>query len=188
MGRSYSEYPFHEQQPMLGVQGSGPRLGNDEDQQKLGQQKPTLPDTGLNFRQPHAETIKRYQRRAARRAAGGSGARQGATAKKAPTAKKAAAKKAPAAAKKASPAKAAPVAKKPMTTRASPLTKAAPEAKATPAAKPGTGRLGVVARVGAVAKVPARGSKTLVRAAAAAKTIVQRVAKKVTARKTPKKR
>jgi hypothetical protein len=39
MGRSYSEYPFHEQQPMLGVQGSGPRLGNDEDTQKVAQQK-----------------------------------------------------------------------------------------------------------------------------------------------------
>ncbi|WP_375756291.1 hypothetical protein [Corallococcus exercitus] len=39
MGRSYSEHPFHQQQPMLGVQGSGPRLGNDEDTQKVAQQK-----------------------------------------------------------------------------------------------------------------------------------------------------
>ncbi|RKH61052.1 hypothetical protein [Corallococcus aberystwythensis] len=39
MGRSYSEHPFHQQQPMLGVQGAGPRLGNDEDTQKVAQQK-----------------------------------------------------------------------------------------------------------------------------------------------------
>ncbi|RYZ43692.1 MAG: hypothetical protein EOO72_06765 [Myxococcaceae bacterium] len=39
MGRGYSEHPFHQQQPMLGVQGSGPRLGNDEDTQKVAQQK-----------------------------------------------------------------------------------------------------------------------------------------------------
>jgi DNA-binding protein HU-beta len=95
MGRSYSEYPFHQQQPMLGVQGSGPRLGNDEDKQKLGQQKATLPDAPVRFRQPHAETIQRLQqRRAARKTAqGGAGGGRRVAAKKAPAAKKATASK-----------------------------------------------------------------------------------------------
>ncbi|MFL5347038.1 MAG: hypothetical protein ACJ8AT_19815 [Hyalangium sp.] len=42
-------------------------------------------------------------------------------------------------------------------------------------------------RASAKAKTPARGGKLLSRVAAAAKTSVKRVAKKVTARKTPKK-
>jgi hypothetical protein len=181
MGRSYSEYPFHEQQPMLGVQGSGPRLGNDEDQQKLGQQKAQLPDMPPGYRQPHAETIQRYQRRAARRAAGGSGARgggQAATAKKAASAtKKAPVKKA--AAKKAAPtvAKAAPTAKKMVSAKPASAAKPAPAA-----AKGTTPRAGVT-----TSKTPLRGGKTLTRVAAAAKTLVG-VAKKVASRKATKKR
>lgn len=177
MGRSYSEHPFHEQQPSMNVQGSGPRLGNDEDQQKLGQQKPALPDLPGGYRQPHAETIKRYQRRAARKAAGG----QAAAAKKAPAAKKAApVKKAAPAAKKAAPAakKAAPVAK-----RAAPVARPAPAARALPAGKPAAKKGGAL-----VALATARGGKTVSRVAAAAKTVVQRVTKKVGARKGPKKR
>jgi hypothetical protein len=171
MGRSYSEHPFHEQQPMLGVQGSGPRLGNDEDQQKLGQQKPTLPDMPGGYRQPHAETIKRYQRRAARKAAGESGGRTAAK-KAAPAAKKAApVKKAAPAAKKAAPMKAAPMTKK-----------AAPAAK--PAAKPAAAKK----KGGLVALATARGGKTVSRMAAAAKTVVSRVAKKAGVRKSPKTR
>ena len=186
MGRSYSEYPFHEQQPMLGVQGSGPRLGNDEDKQKLGQQKAAdLPDEGIHYRQPHAETIQRYQqkkaaraRKVAAQAAGVQGGRRATAkkapaAKKAPTAKKAAAKKAPMV--KATPA---PDAKK-----------SAGRSEGAAAKKPS----GLAAKMpkmhaGVVAKMPARGTKALSRVAVAAKTTVQRLAKKVGLRKSPKQR
>jgi hypothetical protein len=55
----------------------------------------------------------------------------------------------------------------------------APARKAAPAGR---------AKAGATAKAPARGTKTLGRVAAAAKKGIQRVARKVTHRKTPKKR
>jgi hypothetical protein len=51
--------------------------------------------------------------------------------------------------------------------------------KAAPAAR---------AKTGTAAKAPSRGAKTLERVAVAAKKGIQRVAKKVTTRKTPKKR
>lgn len=154
MGRSYSEYPFHEQQPMLGVQGSGPRLGNDEDKQKLGQQKAAdLPEGKVTYRQPFAETVQRLQqKKAAKQAAAKSGTGRRAPAKKAaPAAKKATAKK-------TSAKKQAPAAKKPMVAKSAGRTS------------------------GATAKTPARGGKTMSRVAAAAKTVVQRAAKKVVGR------
>lgn len=101
MGRTFSEHPFHEQQPMMDVQGSGPRLGTDEDKQKLRQQRTALTDMPAGYRQPHAETIQRYQRRRARKLAG----------EDAPGGGRAAARKAPAA-KKAPVAGKAPVAKR----------------------------------------------------------------------------
>ena len=61
MGRSYSFHPMHSQQPELGVQGSGPRLANDEDVQKLAQQKSDLPESG---KPGVSETVSRYQERA----------------------------------------------------------------------------------------------------------------------------
>ncbi|WP_224245385.1 hypothetical protein [Hyalangium gracile] len=136
MGRSYSEYPFHQQQPMLGVQGSGPRLGNDEDKQKLGQQKSAPPDAPSGFRQPHAETIQRYQKKkTARRAAAKEGAGTG---------RRAAAKKTPAA-RKASAAKKAPAAKKAVTGRKSPRQAPAAAPKSASGSK-------IVSRVAAAAK------------------------------------
>ncbi|HEX8705494.1 MAG TPA: hypothetical protein VF815_42060 [Myxococcaceae bacterium] len=158
MGRSYSEYPFHEQQPMLGVQGSGPRLGNDEDKQKLGQQKAALPDAPISYRQPHAETIQRLQQRRAAKKAAGSSAKGGRRVAKAPAAKKAA------------------PARKASTAKAKPAKKAAPAAKQS-TAKPS----------GVSAKAPARGGKVVSRVAAAARTVVGRLAK-TASRKSSKNR
>lgn len=79
MGRSYSFHPFHTQQPALGVQGSGPRLGNDEDIAKVAQQQEAPPAPPLKTRAPGTETVRRYKARAA--------AKRAAPAKKARTVK-----------------------------------------------------------------------------------------------------
>lgn len=70
MGRSYSFEPMKAQQPMVSAQGSGARLGNDEDQRALAQDAPAPPTTPAGvpvYRQPNAETVQRYQDRAAMR-------------------------------------------------------------------------------------------------------------------------
>ena len=68
MGRSYSFDAFHSQQPALSVQGSAPRLGDNEDQARLTQQSAEQPETPATLRQPNSETVKRYRQRAAQRA------------------------------------------------------------------------------------------------------------------------
>lgn len=190
MGRSHSEYPFHEQQPTVDVQGSGAKLGNDEDKQKVAQQQQAaLPDEGIHYRQPHAQTLQRLkQKREARKAAAQSdtGSARRAAAKKAPAARKAApAKTAPTktAPTKTATAKTAPA--KTATVKKAPMVKAAPEKapEKAPAAKKSAGRTETV-----TAKAPSRGRKMLSRVAAAAKKTVQRVAKKVPLPKALKKR
>jgi hypothetical protein len=167
MGRTYSEYPFEDPQTTVAVRGSGLRLGNDEDKQKVTQQQANLRDTGIHYGQPHAETIQRYQQKRAARQAEAQRVEDGrrAAAKKAPATRKTATRKT-ATAKKAAAKKA-------------PMVKAAPAA----AAKKSTGRTKATS-----AKTPARGSKVLSRVAAAAKTTVRRVAKKVPMPKGLKKR
>lgn len=162
MGRTYSEYPYEDPQTTVSVRGSGLRLGNDEDTQKMAQQKKAnLPDEGIHYRQPHAETLQRLkQKREARKAAAQSDAGGG---------RRAAAKKAPATRKTATAKKAA--------------AKKTPMMKTAPAAKKSAGKTEA-----ASAKAPARGTKVLSRVAAAAKTTVQRVAKKVPLPKALKKR
>jgi hypothetical protein len=96
MGRSYSQYPFHQQQPMLGVQGSGARLGNDEDKQVPVKSEVPDPHTeetrkdagGIHYGMKHAETVKRLQARRAKRAQQESQGRGKAAAKR-PTGKSA---------------------------------------------------------------------------------------------------
>lgn len=182
MGRSYSEYPFQDPQPMANVQGSGTKLGNDEDKQKVAQQqKADLPDEGIHYRQPHAETLQRLkQKREARKAAAQS---------EASNTRRAAEKKATATRKTATAKK--------TTAKKTPMVKAAPEK--APSAKKSAERT-----ESATASLPARGKKALTRVAAAAKSrvasvtqsrvasvakkTVQRVAKKVGLPKALKRR
>lgn len=76
MGRSYSQYPFQSQQPMLGVQGSAQRLGNDEDKTALAksEEEVELPNAPKPYRTPNAETVRRYKAKAAARKAAAKGA------------------------------------------------------------------------------------------------------------------
>lgn len=125
MGRSYSFEPMKAQQPAIGVQGSGPRLGNNEDTEKLALQQASdqqsLPLQGLS------ETVKRYQKKAVakRQAAPPARAKSG-TAKK-PNA----AKKKPTATKKAAPRAGSASKRKP-----APAARKGNKAKARPAKKP----------------------------------------------------
>lgn len=69
MGRTYSFHPFSAQQPAVGVQGSAQRLGNgnDEDKTKLTKQAEDPPNAPKPYREPNAETVRRYKQKAAAR-------------------------------------------------------------------------------------------------------------------------
>jgi hypothetical protein len=163
MGRSYSQYPFQSQQPMLGVQGSGARLGNDEDTQKVAQQEAstTTPGGDIGYGRKNAETVRRYRARAAKRASGG-GARKTGAAKKA----------APAARKAAPAAKAAPVKK-----AATKKTAAKKASAKTAMAKPPTRGTKAAPTVSAAAK-----RSTVSKVATTATTLAKKLASRVTSR------
>lgn len=172
MGRTYSFEPFKSQQPALKFHGSGSRLGNDEHEQALTQDKAehaTLPKAPATYGQAHAETVKRYRSRAqARKRA--SAAKTAAPAK--PAAKKAATQAKPAAAKKAPARKQAAAEAAPKATTQKPMVE-----------KTST-------RKGAEEAVSLRnvGRKVLTRAAAAAKKTVARAVKTAAKRVPTKKR
>ncbi|HEX5749880.1 MAG TPA: hypothetical protein VFZ09_26855 [Archangium sp.] len=172
MGRTYSFEPFKSQQPAQTYQGSGPRLGNDEHELALSQDKAEhamLPKAPATYGQAHAETVKRYRSRAQAR-------------KRAPAAKTAGAAK-PAARKATAQAKPAAAKKAP----ARKQTAAAAAPKATPSRKPLVEKS--PARKSADTPVSLRnvGRKVLSRAAAAAKKTVAR-AVKTAARRVPTKK
>lgn len=171
MGRTYSFEPFKAQQPAQTYQGSGARLGNDEHELALSQDKAehaTLPKGAASYGQAHSETVKRYRSRAqARKRAG--------AAKKAttrPAAKKAATRAKPAAAKK-TVAKAAP-------------RRPAPEKP--PAHRPAAEKSSTRKSTAVPLSLKSVGRKVLTRAAAAAKKTVARAVKTATSRKPTKKR
>jgi hypothetical protein len=170
MGRTYSFEPFRSQQPAQVFKGSGPRLGNDESKTTLAkdeeQATTELPST--HYGQAHAETVKRYRKRAAaRKVAAKSPARP--AAKK--TAKPAATSRAPA--RKQAASAEAPR----MTTARQP---ASEKTTAKAPARKGTASSAV--------KVASLGRKVLSRAAVAAKKSVAKVVKTATTRKPTKKR
>lgn len=147
MGRSYSFEPMKAQQPMVSAKGSGARLGNDEDKRALSQDAGAVVRTPAGvpvFRQPNAETVLRYQDRAAIREADAElrkrkAAKKRAAAKKAPAARKRpAARKASAGAvkkKATSPRSKKPAKKKTPARPASRAKATAPRGKARPARK-----------------------------------------------------
>ncbi|MFY0527840.1 hypothetical protein ACN28I_33380 [Archangium gephyra] len=169
MGRTYSFEPFKSQQPAQTYQGSGPRLGNDEHELALSQDKAehaTLPKAAATYGQAHAETVKRYRSKAqARKRAG---AAKTATAR--PAAKKATAQAKPAAKKTPARKQTAAAAKKATTTRR-PMVEKTPTLKSAdePVSLRNVGR------------------KVLTRAAAAAKKTMAR-AVKTAAKRVPKKK
>ena len=170
MGRTYSFEPFKSQQPALKFHGSGSRLGNDEHEQALSQDKAehaTLPKEAATYGQAHAETVKRYRAKAQARKRAGA-AKTATAAKKATVqAKPAAAKKAPArkqAAAAAAP-KATPTTRKPMVEKTSTR-----KSEEEPVSLRTVGR------------------KVLTRAAAAAKKTVARAVKTAAKRVPTKKR
>lgn len=171
MGRTYSFEPFLAQQPAQTYKGSGPRLGNDEHKIALTkeQEKEALPEAPTRHPPAHAETVKRYQARAAKKR----------TAAKTPAS--ATAKKASASA----PAKSTPrqASARKVTTGAAATKATSRQAQAAPEAKTSTKKkMSVAGLVGTL------GRKVVGRAAAAAKKTVARAVKTATARKPAKKR
>lgn len=174
MGRTYSFEPFKSQQPAQTYQGSGARLGNDEHELALSQDKAehaTLPKEAATYGQAHSETVKRYRAKAqARKRAG---AAKTATAAR-PAAKKAAVQAKPAAAKKTPARKqtAAAASPKATTTTRKPMVEKTPTRKSEdePVTLRNVGR------------------KVLTRAAAAAKKTVARAVKTAVKRVPTKKR
>jgi hypothetical protein len=177
MGRTYSFEPFLSQQPAQTFKGSGPRLGNDESKTTLSkdiEQATTLPKSSTSYGQAHAETVKRYRKRAQARksAVAKTPARPAVKAK----AKKTATEDRPVATTRRTPARA------PSASTAAP--KAAPRkaASETGAAKTPTRKSSVVAEVRTL------GRKVLERTATAAKRTVARAVTKTLGGKPTKKR
>lgn len=162
MGRTYSFEPFLSQQPAQTYKGSGPRLGNDEHKIALTkeEEKAALPDAPAGYGQAHAETVKRYRARAAKKR----------TEPKVPAAK---AKKATTQAKPARKVTTGAVAAK---------APARQEREETEAKAPARKKLTATGLVSSI------GRKVVTRAAVAAKKTVARAVKTATARKSAKKR
>lgn len=172
MGRTYSFEPFKSQQPALKFHGSGSRLGNDEHEQALTQDKAeqALPPKGAaTYGQAHAETVKRYRSKAQARKRAGA-AKTAAAAK--PAAKKAATQAKPA-------AKKAPARKQ---------TAAAASPKATTTRKPMVEKTPTRQSADEAVSLRNVGRKVLTRAAAAAKKTVARAVKTAAKRVPTKKR
>ena len=170
MGRTYSFEPFLSQQPAQTYKGSGPRLGNEEHKIALTkeEEKAALPDAPAGYGQAHAETVKRYRARAAKKR----------TEPKVPAAK---AKKATTQAKKpaATQARSArKVTKGEVAAKASTRQERAQSETKAPARK----------KLTAAVLVSSIGRKVVTRAAVAAKKTVARAVKTATARKSAKKR
>jgi hypothetical protein len=173
MGRTYSFEPFKSQQPAQTYQGSGPRLGNDEHELALSQDKAehaTLPKAPATYGQAHAETVKRYRARAQARKRAPAAKTAGAAK---PEAKKATAQAKPAAAKKAPARK---------------QTAAAAAPKATTARKPMVEKSPTRKSADEPVSLRNVGRKVLTRAAAAAKKTVARAVKTAAKRMPTKKR
>ena len=170
MGRTYSFEPFLSQQPAQVFKGSGAKLGNDEHKVALTKdmEKAALPDTPNAYgQQAHAETVKRYRARAAKKR----------TEPKAPAAK----------AKKATPQA------KPAATQAKPARKvttgeAAAKAPSRQEQAPTEAKAPARKKLTATGLVSSIGRKVVTRAAVAAKKTVARAVKTATARKSAKKR
>ncbi|WNG27794.1 hypothetical protein F0U62_30135 [Cystobacter fuscus] len=169
MGRTYSFEPFLSQQPAQTYKGSGPRLGNEEHKIALTkeEEKAALPDAPAGYGQAHAETVKRYRARAAKKR----------TEPKVPAAK---AKKATTQAKPA--ATQARSARKVTTGKVAAKAPTRQEREESETKAPARKKLTAAVLVSSI------GRKVVTRAAVAAKKTVARAVKTATARKSAKKR
>jgi hypothetical protein len=185
MGRTYSFEPFLSQQPAQTFKGSGPRLGNDESKTTLAkdiEQATTPPKSSTDYGQAHAETVKRYRKRAQARksAAAKTPARPAAKAKK-----KTATEDQPGATTRRTPARAASASA--AAPRASPR-KAASEMSAAKSPARTSAVKSPARKSTVVAEARTLGRKVLERTATAAKRTVARAVTKTLWGKPPKKR
>jgi len=176
MGRTYSFEPFRSQQPAQTYQGSGAKLGNDEDKTTLtkDEAQASAQHSSPHYGQNHSETVTRYRKKVQ--------ARKRAAKTAAPA--KAAAKKAT-----AKPAARTPARKQTASSTTPRMTTGTAKAEKTPTAKTPAAKTKTVVSPAAVRSL---GRKVLTRAATAAKKGVASVVKKATkvaaARKPTKKR